>query len=845
MIESILISIAILGVILFVILGIQIKAVRAEYSLKKHRSKESGVSDLLIYSAVVDDGVIVCKNGSFMAAWIYKGEDTASSTDDDRNLLSFRINQALSRLGSGWMIHVDAIRRPAPSYSIRGASFFPDRLSAAIDEERRQLFEHLGSLYEGFFILTITWYPPKLVQRKIVEMMFDDESATSTSRQKTLNLINQFKLQIDNVESKLSSAISMERLKSETFETEAGDVITHDHFLSWLQFCITGINQPIVLPKTPVYLDQLLGGQELWPGVTPKLGRKFIQCVAIEGFPFDSYPGILNSLSELAVEYRWSSRYVFLDRHEALSQLEDYRKKWKQKIRGFMDQIFRTGGDNINEDAQNMVSDASGALADTNSGLVCQGLYTSVVVLMGEERNSLEAAAQRIEKTIENLGFTSRVETINTMDAFLGSLPGHGVENLRRPVINSMNLADLLPTSSIWTGENRAPSPMYPPLSPPLMHCVTSGNSPFRLNLHVRDLGHTAMFGPTRAGKSTHLGILALQFRRYKGSRIFTFDKGLSMYPVCKSVGGSHYDVGGDDDKLAFAPLSYLSSKSDRAWAMEWIDTILALNGVITEPPQRNAIANAIDSMAESGSKTLSEFSVTIQDESIRQAILQYTIDGSLGNLLDAEEDGLSLSDFMTFELENIMQYGDKYCLPVLLYLFRRIERSLDGNPTFIILDEAWLMLAHPVFKQRIKMWLKTLAKLNCFVLMATQNLSDAVNSGIIDTIVESTATKIFLPNSSARTEKNIPFYEEMGLNSKQIDIVASAIPKRDYYYVSEKGRRLYSLALGPLALAIVGKTDPESIKTVQNLVKEFGDDWLPEWLKINNIDLSEFEGAA
>jgi type IV secretory pathway VirB4 component len=228
-----------------------------------------------------------------------------------------------------------------------------------------------------------------------------------------------------------------------------------------------------------------------------------------------------------------------MDPHEAVAHLEKFRKKWMQKIRGFFDQVFNTNRGVIDTDAMNMVQDASEAISETNSGMVAQGYYTSVVILMNEDRVSLERAARHIEKAINSLGFSARTETINTMDAFLGSLPGHGVENVRRPLLNTMNLADLLPTSTIWTGQNEAPSSLFPPISPALMHGVTSGNSPFRLNLHVRDLGHSIMFGPTRSGKSTHLGLIALQWRRYLGSRIYAFDKGMSMFPACLGAGGN------------------------------------------------------------------------------------------------------------------------------------------------------------------------------------------------------------------------------------------------------------------------------------------------------------------
>jgi len=845
MIESIAIAIAALGALMLSVLYSRIRAVNDEAKLKKHRSKTAGFADLLNYAAVVDDGVIVGKNGAFMASWLYQGDDNASSTEEQREMVSFRINQALSGLGNGWMVHVDAVRRPAPNYSDKAVSHFPDPVSAAIDEERRRLFEGLGTMYEGYFVLTATYFPPLLAQRKFVELMFDDDAVAPDHKARTQGLIDYFKRECLSIESRLSSAVKLSRLRGKKVVNEDGSTVTHDDFLRWLQFCATGLNHPVQLPNNPMYLDALIGGQEMWGGVVPKIGRKFVQAVAIEGFPLESTPGILTALGEQPCEYRWSSRFIFMDTHEAVAHLEKFRKKWKQKIRGFFDQVFNTNSGTVDQDAMSMVADAESAIAETNSGLIAQGYYTSVVVLMDENRDKLETAARSVEKAINRLGFAARIETINTLDAFLGTLPGHGVENVRRPLINTMNLADLLPTSTIWTGLNEAPCPMYPPLAPALMQGVTHGATPFRLNLHVRDVGHTFMFGPTGAGKSTHLALIAAQLRRYKGMSIFAFDKGMAMYPLAKATGGKHFTVAADDDKLAFCPLQFLETKSDRAWAMEWIDTILALNKVETTPGQRNEIGNAIMSMNASGARTLSEFSVTIQDEVIREAIKQYTVDGTMGHLLDAEEDGLSLSDFTVFEIEELMNLGEKYALPTLLYLFRRIERALHGQPAVIILDEAWLMLGHPAFRAKIREWLKVLRKANCLVLMATQSLSDAANSGILDVIVESTATKIFLPNVYARDKDTAALYRRMGLNARQIEILATAIPKRQYYYVSENGRRLYDLALGPLALAFVGASDKESIATIKTMEKKFGDDWVHEWLAGRGLNLNDYGVTA
>lgn len=852
MIEALTLGIAGLGGGLLLMLYGRLRTVAAEQKLNRHRDKEAGLADLLTYAAVVDDGVIVGKNGAFMAAWLYQGNDNASSTDAQREAVSFRINQAIAGLGNGWMLHVDAVRRPAPSYSERAVSRFGDPLTTAIDEERRRLFESLGTMYEGYFVLTVTWFPPVLAQRKFVELMFDDDVVTPDHTARTTGLIAQFKREIVSLESRLSSAIQLTRLRGRKLMTESGQEVTHDDFLSWLQICVTGLHHPVQLPSNPMYLDALIGGQELWGGVVPKIGGKFVQVVAIEGFPLESTPGILTALTELPCEYRWSSRFIFLDPHEALAHLEKFRKKWRQKIRGFFDQVFNTHVGAVNQDAVAMVNDAEAAQAEVHSGAVAAGYYTSVVVLMHEQREVLSAAALQVAKAINKLGFGARIETINTLDAFLGSLPGHGVENVRRPFLNTLNLADLLPTSSIWTGSPLAPCPMYPPLSPALMHCVTVGATPFRLNLHVRDLGHTFVFGPTGAGKSTHLAILAAQLRRYAGMSVYAFDKGLSMYPLTaairaasKGATGLHFTVASDDDLLAFCPLQFLETKGDRAWAMEWIDTLLELNGVHTTPAQRNEVGHAILSMQASGARTLSEFSVTIQDEAIREALRQYTVDGAMGHLLDAEHDGLALSDFTVFEIEELMNLGEKFALPVLLYLFRRIERSLRGQPAVIMLDEAWLMLGHPVFRAKIREWLKVMRKANCLVLMATQSLSDAAHSGILDVIVESTATKIFLPNVYARDEDTAALYRRLGLNTRQIEILATAIPKKQYYYLSESGRRLYDLALGPLALAFTGASDKEAIASIKQLEAKLGHGWIDTWLAQRGLRLNDYLEAA
>ena len=77
---------------------------------------------------------------------------------------------------------------------------------------------------------------------------------------------------------------------------------------------------------------------------------------------------------------------------------------------------------------------------------------------------------------------------------------------------------------------------------------------------------------------------------------------------------------------------------------------------------------------------------------------------------------------------------------------------------------------------------------------LATQSLSDATASGIVDVIKESCPTKIFLANFAAREEGTVEFYTQFGLNERQIDIIATATPKQHYSLVQPEGRRLFDL---------------------------------------------------
>ena len=802
--------------------------------MRQYRSTRPGLPDLLNWGSIYAPGIILQKDGSFLAGWAYRGPDTAAAGAADRNQLTSQVNAALAGLGSEWMIHAEALRTPSSEYPDGSKSHFPDPVSAGIDEERRRQFQAAGAQFETRHFLLATYLPPKVATARMTALALDDGGQPESERTAAANALRAFESGLAEIEDRLQSAVGLARLAPFAYEapTPAYQVYEADPLLSVLREALTG-EHGVMLRSPPVtmYIDALLGAGDFHTGLLCRLGDQYVGVVSIEGFPAETSPQMLAVLDQLPVAYRWSTRFIFLDAVEARSALMGFRKRWQQKVRGILDQVASpeaTGRSVIDSDAAAMVDEAEAAISDVSSGLVGYGYYTSVVVLHRESRSKLEADARLVRRTLLNLGFAARIETVNTIDAFLGSLPGHAVQNVRRPLLHTVHLANLLPLSSVWPGSGEAPCPKYPVGSPPLLQAA-AGTTPFRFNLHVDDVGHTLMFGPTGAGKSTALALIAAQFRRYEGATVAVFDKGNSMETLTRAVGGDFYDVG--EGALSFAPLARIDEPSELAWAAGWVETLVALQGVAATAGQRRELGEALDRLRGSDKRTMTDLEISVQDTELKEALAAYTVSGQYGDLLDAERDGLAGGAWSCFELGELMELPDRIRVAVLLYLFRAVERQSRGQPTLWVIDEAWVVLGHEVFRDKVRDWLKTARKANVAVLLATQSLEDASASGLMGTLKESCPTKIFLANPHAEEADVAALYGTLGLIDAEIAAIRRLTPKREYFVVSEEGRRTIDFNLGPYALSFVGASGKADVARVNELAREKGPKWVEAWL--------------
>ena len=789
-------------------------------NLREYQNRAARLADYLPWAALIAPGVVLNKDGSLQRTARYRGPDLDSATQAELIAISARINDALKRFGSGWALFFEADRQQINTYP---TSAFPDPASWIVDEERRGMFEAEQAHFDTSFYLTLCYLPP----------------ADNTSRAEGLLLETPDHKRRYDAHDHLTGFITQTDRAFDLFASALPELSLLDDFdtLTYLHGTISTNRHPVTPPETPMYLDGILADRPLTGGLEPMLGDSHLRVLTVLSFPGSTTPGILDALNGLGIEYRWCSRFIAMDKPEATKALTKYRRQWfakRKSIAAILREVMTNEPSPlVDTDADNKAADADEAMQELGSDYVAYGYFTTTIVVMDENAATVEEKRRLVERAVSGAGFAAIRENVNAVDAWLGSLPGHIYANVRQPMISTLNLAHMTPLSSVWAG----PEHNAHLQGPPLLLAETGGATPFRLSLHQGDVGHTLVVGPTGAGKSVLLSLLALQFRRYPQTQIYFFDKGASARAATLGMNGAWFDLSGDGG-LAFQPLAHIDDPHQRAWAQDWICSLLAHEQAGVTPEVKEGVWSALSSLAQAPKqeRTLTGLAALFQSNALRQALQPYTLNGPHGKLLDADDDKLSLGGVQCFEMEDLM-HAKGAVLPVLTYLFHRLEERFDGRPTLLILDEAWVFLDHTDFAARIREWLKTLRKKNVSVIFATQSLADIANSSIAPALIESCPSRIFLPNERANEPQQRAIYDAFGLNERQIQIIAQATPKRDYYFQSRKGNRLFDLALGPIALAFCAASQPTDKQLMTRLSADSGNgDFAARYLLEKNL---------
>jgi len=788
-------------------------------NLAEYHRTTSRLADYLPWVALVAEGVVLNKDGSFQRTARFRGPDLDSAVAAELVAVAGRINNAFRRLGSGWSIFVEAQRHEASTYP---HCIFPDPASAIVDAERKADFEEAGAHFVSGYFLTFLYLPPAEEAARAETWLYEGREQSGVDPHEILRA---FTDRTDRVLALLDGFMP-ECAWLDDAET-----------LTYLHSTVSTKRHRVRVPETPIYLDALLADQPLTGGLEPRLGDQHVRVLTIVGFPTATTPGLLDDLNKLAFPYRWSTRAILLDKTDATKLLTKIRRQWfakRKSVAAILKEVMTNEQSVlVDTDAANKAADADMALQELGADVAGMAYVTATITVWDADPRLAQEKLRLVEKVIQGRDFTAMIETVNAVDAWLGSLPGHAYANVRQPPISTLNLAHMIPLSAVWAGPERDEHFG----APPLLYGKTEGSTPFRLSLHVGDVGHTLVVGPTGAGKSVLLALMALQFRRYADAQVFAFDFGGSIRAASLAMGGDWHDLGGgltegDEFSVSLQPLARIHDTYERAWAADWIVAILMREGIAITPEVKEHLWTALTSLASApvGERTITGLAVLLQSNDLKQALRPYCVGGPYGRLLDAESEHLGSADVQAFEIEGLV--GTGAAPAVLAYLFHRIGDRLDGRPTMLIIDEGWLALDDEGFAGQLREWLKTLRKKNASVIFATQSLSDIDNSAIAPAIIESCPTRLLLPNERAIEPQITAIYRRFGLNDRQIEILARATPKRDYYCQSRRGNRLFELGLSEVGLALCAASSKSDQTLIAQIVAEHGrEGFLTAWL--------------
>src|SRR5581483_5555466 len=382
-------------------------------NLAEYRRKTTGLCDYLPWACLIGPGIVLNKDGSFQRTIRYRGPDLDSATEAELVSVTARLNNVLKRFGEGWALFFEAERVPANQYP--GARF-ADAASWLVDQERYAAFSGDGAHHESRYYLTLLYLPPPDREGRAERLLYE------RSEGEALEPDAYAQLEFFQTE----TARALELFSAILPEAEPlGDAET----LTYLHGTVSSKRHPIAVPSIPAHLDAILCDTPLLGGVEPKLGDQHLRVLTILGFPNATTPGILDALNDLGFSYRWVTRWIAQDKTQATKHLTRLRRQWfaKRKSVGAIlrEVMFNRESALVDPDAENKALDADEALQELGADDVAFGHITTAIVVADSDPRRANDKLLAVERIVNGRGFATIRETLNAVEAWLGSLPGN------------------------------------------------------------------------------------------------------------------------------------------------------------------------------------------------------------------------------------------------------------------------------------------------------------------------------------------------------------------------------------------------------------------------------------
>lgn len=797
--------------------------------MMQFKERQNQLKYVLPYAFMIDDGVCLLKDGALMTTYQVEYPDLESSAASDIAGVAAIFNRSIMTLSKneGWAVFFDVRRVKTREYP---AGHFTNPAGWLIDQRRAENFHNYGEHYTSKYYISFAYQLPNDAEEKTTRIFFkgggNSEKSQEGRRKSPFGTKN----------------LSAVQRECDIFLDECAKVmgsmqnklwiyhLDNSELFSYIKSSISLDEEDLIYPEgTFFFLDNYICDKNVETSMPLKIGDLYVPVLSVMDFPDKTYPAIFDGLNRTMQEYRWTTRFIPLSKEASLREAKKYQDKYFSKRKSgltlFTEMTMNVEIDKVDQGAIAMEAEASQINEDLTMGNFVLGYYTSNLMCWDKSLERAKEKSRQLQQVVRACGFGVMEENINNFNAWQGMLPGNVYANVRRPLLSTQNLSNVIPLSSAWQGNARNDFMEETcGSSTPLCVCSTSYGTPFFLNLNKRDVGHTFIFGPTGAGKSTLLSLLMAQATKYEGANIVCIDKQLSSRAFMVAGGGVYVEPG--KDAVAFQPLSELKNPDECGaeeymesvlWCQQFIEGLLAQQGIETTPAMSKVITETLRLVSTKPNKDLSTFQeyAMYQDShtgenTIQLGIEPYCMGGQFGSIFDADRTTMSLSKLMTIEMGSLMRLSEKAVAPALFYIFRYLEKLWNVPPgakqplTFLFLDEAWLYLQHPIFAKFIQEWLRTLRKKKVFCIFATQEVSAASKSSLKETIDQQCLTKIYLADESATNPALAKSYADFGLTESEIVAISNAQMKRDYYFKNPDGCRMFSLDLDDFQLALI-----------------------------------------
>jgi len=781
--------------------------------------KEKPVSHFIPYKCHWDSNTIITKNNELLQVVKIGGFSFETADDEDLDIKKNARNALLKNMSSSGNIvmYFNTVRRRKP-VMLEGADYtydptvkVPSDFITYLSNEWRKKHAGAKSYFNELYISIL--YRPDKGGAAIVEY-FIKKLRQKSNKTAWENDMKEMQESILEMSTRVVNTFSNYGARLLGIQKSAqGNNCEILEFLGTIINC--GYSMPMAVPRGTI--DQYIATHRLFFGsksieVRGPLGKKYAGIISILEYGPSTSAGMLDGFLQMPFEFVMTQSFTFANRTVAINKMQLQQNRMAQS------------GDK----AQSQVSEISVALDMATSGDIGFGEHHLTIVCSDDDLKGLENVLSMASVELSNSGVQPVRERINMEAAYWGQLPGNMDYIVRNATINTLNMASYASMHNYPLGKiyNNHWGEYVTVLD-------TTSGTPFYFSFHVRDVGHTLIIGPTGAGKTVLMNFLCAQAQKFK-PRMFFFDKDHGAEIFIRALNGVYTTID-PSVNCNFNPLQLDDTGENRTFILEWLKVLVTSNGETLSSEDNRTLSQAVNGSfkLEKKDRKLTNIVAFLGiggPGSLSGRIAMWVGKGSHAKIFDNEVDNIDLLKARVFGFDMTELLKDPVSLaPVLLYIFHRINISLDGQRTMIVLDEAWALIDNPIFAPKIKDWLKVLRKLNTFVIFATQSVEDAAKSRISDTLIQQTATQIFLPNLKATDIYRSAFM----LSQREYILIKTTDPTSRYFLIKQGVDAVVAkISLDGMSNIInVLSGRVETVLLLDQIREKYGDDpekWLP-----------------